>query len=76
MIKRLGLSSKTRVRVGSVSIAPRDLVVSLLPEPKDLAGRMRGKVLVDLRNAYDREQAEIAGLEYFAIGRGPRPAAI
>jgi saccharopine dehydrogenase-like NADP-dependent oxidoreductase len=46
VIKRLGLSSKTRVRVGSVSIAPRDLVVSLLPEPKDLAGRMRGKSCV------------------------------
>jgi saccharopine dehydrogenase (NAD+, L-lysine forming) len=46
VIKRLGLSSKTRVRVGNQSIAPRDLVVSLLPEPKDLAGRMRGKTCV------------------------------
>lgn len=40
-----------------------------------IAGRMRGKVLVDLRNAYDREQAENAGLEYYAIGRGARPGA-
>ena len=46
VIKRLGLSSKKRVRVGNNSIAPRDLVVSLLPEPKDLAGRMRGKTCV------------------------------
>ena len=46
VMKRLGLSSKDRVRVGDVSVAPRDLVVSLLPEPKDLAGRMRGKTCV------------------------------
>jgi saccharopine dehydrogenase (NAD+, L-lysine forming) len=46
VMKRLGLSSKNRVRVGNHSIAPRDLVVSLLPDPKDLAGRMRGKTCV------------------------------
>ena len=46
VIKRLGLSSKKRVLVGNHSIAPRDLVVSLLPQPKDLAGRMRGKTCV------------------------------
>jgi saccharopine dehydrogenase (NAD+, L-lysine-forming) len=46
VMKRLGLSSKERVRVGDVCVAPRDLVVSLLPEPKDLAGRMRGKTCV------------------------------
>ena len=46
VIKRLGLSGKDRVRVGDVTVAPRDLVVSLLPEPKDLAGRMRGKTCV------------------------------
>jgi saccharopine dehydrogenase-like NADP-dependent oxidoreductase len=27
-------------------VVPRDLVVSLLPDPKDLAGRMRGKTCV------------------------------
>jgi saccharopine dehydrogenase-like NADP-dependent oxidoreductase len=46
VMKRLGLSGKKRVRVGDASIAPRDLVVSLLPQPKDLAGRMRGKTCV------------------------------
>jgi saccharopine dehydrogenase (NAD+, L-lysine-forming) len=46
VMKRLGLSSKDSVRVGDASIAPRDLVVSLLPQPKDLAGRMRGKTCV------------------------------
>ncbi|MDQ2673265.1 MAG: saccharopine dehydrogenase NADP-binding domain-containing protein, partial [Chloroflexota bacterium] len=35
VMKRLGLSGKDRVRVGDASVAPRDVVVSLLPQPKD-----------------------------------------
>jgi UDPglucose 6-dehydrogenase len=31
---------------------------------------LRGKVLVDLRNVYDREEAMEAGLAFFGIGRG------
>lgn len=46
VMKRLGLSGKDRVRVGDTTVVPRDVVVSLLPEPKDLAGRMRGKTCV------------------------------
>ncbi len=46
VMKRLGLSSKDRVRVGDTSVVPRDVVVSLLPDPKDLAGRMKGKTCV------------------------------
>jgi len=46
VMQRLGLSGKHRVRVGDTSVVPRDLVVSLLPDPKDLAGRMRGKTCV------------------------------
>jgi UDPglucose 6-dehydrogenase len=36
----------------------------------ELASVMRGNVLVDLRNVYDRTDAERAGLVYFGIGRG------
>jgi len=39
-----------------------------------LARSMRGKVLVDLRNVYDPEEAERAGLMYLGIGRGRRAA--
>ena len=35
-----------------------------------LAEKLAGKVLVDLRNVYDREEAERAGLAYFGVGRG------
>jgi saccharopine dehydrogenase-like NADP-dependent oxidoreductase len=46
VIKRLGLSRTDRVQVGEVAVAPRDLIVSLLPQPQDLAGRLRGKTCV------------------------------
>jgi UDPglucose 6-dehydrogenase len=39
-----------------------------------LAGRMSGKVLVDLRNVWDPHEAERAGLAYSGIGRGSLPA--
>ncbi|HEX6783404.1 MAG TPA: UDP-glucose/GDP-mannose dehydrogenase family protein [Sphingomicrobium sp.] len=35
-----------------------------------VAGSLRGKVLVDLRNVYDRSEAEAAGLTFYGIGRG------
>ena len=35
-----------------------------------IAASMRGKLLVDLRNVYDREEAEEAGLVYYGVGRG------
>src|SRR5205814_8673665 len=35
-----------------------------------LAESMRGKVLIDLRNVYDRDEAERAGLAYQGVGRG------
>jgi UDPglucose 6-dehydrogenase len=39
-----------------------------------LAGRMRGRVLVDLRNVWDPQEAERAGFVYVGIGRGKLPA--
>ncbi|HET7708711.1 MAG TPA: UDP-glucose/GDP-mannose dehydrogenase family protein [Sphingomicrobium sp.] len=35
-----------------------------------IAAAMKGKVLVDLRNVYDRSDAARAGLSYFGVGRG------
>jgi saccharopine dehydrogenase (NAD+, L-lysine-forming) len=46
VIQRLGLSRTDRIKVGDASVAPRDLLVSLLPQPNDLAGRLRGKTCV------------------------------
>jgi saccharopine dehydrogenase-like NADP-dependent oxidoreductase len=48
VMKRLGLSAKDRVRVGDTSVIPRDVVVSLLPQPNDLAGKLRGRTCVGI----------------------------
>jgi UDPglucose 6-dehydrogenase len=37
-----------------------------------IAKRMRGNALIDLRNIYDRKEAEGAGLNYRGVGRGSR----
>ena len=37
---------------------------------EQMARSMRGKALIDLRNVYDRAEAEEAGLAYFGVGRG------
>ncbi|HEU0285023.1 MAG TPA: UDP binding domain-containing protein, partial [Sphingomicrobium sp.] len=34
------------------------------------ASTMRGKTIVDLRNVYNRADAEEAGLDYVGLGRG------
>ena len=39
----LGLDSTTPVRVGGVSVSPRDVVAACLPDPATLGDRMRGK---------------------------------
>jgi len=38
-----------------------------------IAASLKGNVLVDLRNVYDRQDAEEAGLVYYGVGRG-RPS--
>jgi UDPglucose 6-dehydrogenase len=40
-----------------------------------IAASMRGKVLVDLRNVYDRDEAAEVGLAYYGVGRGRVEAA-
>ncbi|WP_326560871.1 saccharopine dehydrogenase family protein [Micromonospora sp. NBC_01796] len=42
-LHKLGLDSTRPVRVGGVSVAPRDVVAACLPDPASLGDRMRGK---------------------------------
>jgi len=42
-LRKLGLSSVEPVRVGDVSVSPRDVVAACLPDPSGLGPRMRGK---------------------------------
>ena len=59
VLKQMGLSRTDKVRVGDTAVSPRDVVVALLPQPGDLAGRMRGKTCVGtlargIRNGQER----------------------
>jgi len=38
-----------------------------------IAASLNGKLLIDLRNVYDRSEAEAAGLTYYGVGRGRPP---
>ncbi|MEV0589547.1 saccharopine dehydrogenase C-terminal domain-containing protein [Nonomuraea sp. NPDC050310] len=42
-LRKLGLDSAEKVRVGGSEVAPRDLVAARLPDPATLGSRMRGK---------------------------------
>jgi saccharopine dehydrogenase (NAD+, L-lysine-forming) len=42
-LHKLGLDSTAPVRVGGVSVSPRDVVAACLPDPASLGDRMRGK---------------------------------
>ncbi|MEH1128598.1 saccharopine dehydrogenase family protein [Micromonospora sp. CPCC 206061] len=42
-LHKLGLDGTDPVRVGGVSVAPRDVVAACLPDPATLGDRMRGK---------------------------------
>lgn len=42
-LRKLGLDSTEPVRVGDVSVSPRDLVAACLPDPATIGDRMRGK---------------------------------
>jgi saccharopine dehydrogenase-like NADP-dependent oxidoreductase len=42
-LHKLGLSSVSPVRVGEVTVSPRDVVAACLPDPAGLGPRMRGK---------------------------------
>ncbi|MEU4479299.1 saccharopine dehydrogenase C-terminal domain-containing protein [Micromonospora sp. NPDC023966] len=42
-LHKLGLDSTVPVRVGGVSVSPRDVVAACLPDPATLGERMRGK---------------------------------
>jgi saccharopine dehydrogenase-like NADP-dependent oxidoreductase len=42
-IKMLGLDNKSKIRVGKVEVAPRDVVAACLPDPAHLGDRMFGK---------------------------------
>jgi saccharopine dehydrogenase (NAD+, L-lysine forming) len=46
ILRTIGLDSDQPIQVGTISVAPRDVVTALLPRPTDLAGKIKGNVCV------------------------------
>jgi|688.fasta_scaffold15148_5 saccharopine dehydrogenase-like NADP-dependent oxidoreductase len=57
----LGLDSKEHVRVGDVSVSPRDVLAAVLPNPAKLGHLMHGKTCAGtwVRGTYDGKPREI-----------------
>jgi len=57
----LGLDSKEPVRVGSVEVAPRDVLAALLPAPSQLGHLMHGKTCAGtwVKGTYDGQPREV-----------------
>jgi len=51
VLKQLNLTSKKPIEVKGLKIAPKDVLLSLLPKPADLAGKVEGSscIVVDVR---------------------------
>jgi saccharopine dehydrogenase-like NADP-dependent oxidoreductase len=46
VLQRMGLGRTGAIQVGGVQVVPRSLVVALLPQPVDLAGKLHGRSCV------------------------------
>ena len=46
VLRSIGLDSDQPIEVGDVSVVPRDVVTALLPKPTDLAGKIKGNILI------------------------------
>jgi saccharopine dehydrogenase (NAD+, L-lysine forming) len=46
ILRTIGLDKDQPIQVGEVRVAPRDVVTTLLPQPADLAGKIKGNVCV------------------------------
>jgi len=57
----LGLDSKVHVRVGDVSVAPRDVLAAVLPNPATLGHLMHGKTCAGtwVKGTYDGKRREV-----------------
>jgi saccharopine dehydrogenase-like NADP-dependent oxidoreductase len=57
----LGLDSKDKIKVGSVEVAPRDVLAAVLPNPAELGHLMHGKTCAGtwVKGTYDSNPREV-----------------
>jgi len=64
ILKQLNLTSKEPVEVKGVKIAPKDLLLSLLPKPADLAGKVEGYSCIAVEVAGQKAGKHVKALAY------------
>jgi len=64
VLKQLNLTSKKPIEVKGLKIAPKDVLLSLLPKPADLAGKVEGSscIVVDVRG--EKADKKVRALAY------------
>ncbi len=68
MLKKLGLLSFKPIKIGNAEIAPIDVVISTMPRPDDLAGKLKGLccVLTEVAGKMDGEDTVIRTWTYMS----------
>jgi saccharopine dehydrogenase (NAD+, L-lysine-forming) len=68
ILKQLNLTSKEPIEVKGVKIAPKDVLLSLLPKPADLAGKVKGYscIAVEVAGGKARKKMRILAYAYLS----------
>jgi saccharopine dehydrogenase (NAD+, L-lysine-forming) len=64
VFKLLGLNRRDKINVKGVKVAPRDLVLALVPEPSDLAGKARGITCIGVEVVGSKDSRTVHFFEY------------
>ncbi len=68
VFKLLGLNRRDEVNVKGKKVAPRNLVLALIPEPSDLAGKARGITCIGVEVVGSKNSRKAHFFEYVAMG--------
>lgn len=64
VFKLMGLNRRDKINIKGVKVSPRDLVLSLIPEPSDLAGKARGITCIGVQVDGCKGSREVHYFEY------------
>lgn len=67
VLKLLGLNRRDEVKVKGMKVTPRDLVLALIPEPSDLAGKARGITCIGVEALGSKNSRKVHFFEYTAM---------
>ncbi|MGQ9459788.1 MAG: saccharopine dehydrogenase C-terminal domain-containing protein [Candidatus Bathyarchaeaceae archaeon] len=67
VFKLLGLNRRDKINVKGVKVVPRDLVLALVPEPSDLAGKARGITCIGVEVVGSKGSCRVHFFEYVVM---------